>query len=153
MVVKNKLKELIVKAVTDQLGQKIHALKSAIDASRESRDNETKSSVGDKYETARTMMQHEMEKNQVQLKRILDQKAEIEKIDLQQKFEKAEFGSCVKTNSGNYFLSIGYGKVELEGDSWYCISIASPIGKQLFQKTIGDSFEFQNNKSLIVDLF
>ena len=150
---KGNLKQQIIDVIIDQLNQKIQSIKEAIDTAKESRDNETKSSVGDKYETGRTMMQHEIEKNQLQLKNILAQKNEVEKIDSLKKADLAEFGSCIKTTSGNYFLSIGFGKVDVEDESWVCISVSSPIGRELFQKLIGDFFKFQSNSGTILEIF
>jgi hypothetical protein len=45
------------------LTKKSAIVKTEIQLAIESRDNETKSNVGDKYETTREMMQLEIEKN------------------------------------------------------------------------------------------
>ena len=44
------------------LNQKIEELSNALNTATESANNETKSSAGDKHETARAMMQIEQEK-------------------------------------------------------------------------------------------
>ena len=48
------------------LNQKIEELNSALATATESANNETKSSAGDKHETARAMMQLEQEKLSLQ---------------------------------------------------------------------------------------
>ncbi len=139
-------KELILNQLIEQLDNKIESIKKYIDSAKESRDNETKSSVGDKYETGRAMAQMEMEKNQVQLNNILNQKNELLKIDSSKEFNQADFGAIIITDRGNYFLSIGIGKVDIKNESWFCISISSPIGKFLHNKKKGDSFQFQGRE-------
>lgn len=49
-----KIKKQLLQEILQQLDTKIEALKVAIKLTNESRDNESKSSVGDKYETGRT---------------------------------------------------------------------------------------------------
>lgn len=84
------------------IGEKILICRKAIDLAIEARDNDSKSSVGDKYETNRAMMQIELEKNNRQLAQYLKQKKELSDIDINKTFDKVEFGSLVLTNQGNY---------------------------------------------------
>ena len=60
----NKLKEQILNQLLTQLDQKTETAKTAIESAKESRDNDTKSSAGDKFETGREMMQMEIDKNE-----------------------------------------------------------------------------------------
>ena len=145
-------KELLLAQIQKLLDNKADAIRQAIQSATESRDNETKSSVGDKYETGRAMMQNEIDKNKAQLATLLKQKAELSKIDLQKEHGHAGFGSLIKTNRGNYFISIGIGKINLDKLDWYCISLSSPIGKQLHNKTTGDSFDFQGRTIELVQV-
>ena len=124
----------------------------AIASAKESRDNETKSSVGDKYETGRTLMQMEVEKNRALLNKTEILKAELLKIDPTKKCSKVEFGSLIITSENNFFICSAIGKIELDSSDYFCISLASPIGKQLRNKEIGDSFIFQAKKASILDI-
>ena len=56
------------------IDQRIESTKQAIEYARESRDNETKCSSGDKYETGRTMMNFELEKSRMLLNKTLNTK-------------------------------------------------------------------------------
>ncbi len=132
------------------IDEKIIICNKAIDLAKEARDNDSKSSVGDKYETNRAMMQIELEKNNQQLAQYLKQKKELSNIDINKTFDKVEFGSLVLTNQGNYFISIGLGKVEIEDEIFYSISMASPIGQILRNRIIGDIIQFQA-KSFIIE--
>lgn len=146
------IKEQIFKEIISLLDQRIELARLAIEAAKESRDNETKSSVGDKYETGRTLMQMEVEKNRVQLNKTELLKKELQKIDLHKTFETVEFGSLVRTSQNNYFISTAIGKIEIETEIFYCISLLSPIGKLLHTKNTGDKFSFQGNEIEITNI-
>lgn len=134
------------------LNQRIEQARQAIISAKESRDNETKSSVGDKFETGRTLMQMEVEKNRVQLNITEKLKAELSKIDIHRSFNKVEFGSLVKTNQNNYFISAALGKIELADEVYFCISLASPIGKLLQNKRVGNTVVFNGKADTIVEI-
>jgi len=143
------IKEQLLRKIISLLDQRIELVRVAIDSAKESRDNETKSSVGDKYETGRTLMQMEVEKNRIQLTKTESLKNELLKINLHKKFDQVEFGSLVKTSQNNYFISSALGKIEVNNEIFYCISLASPIGKLLHTKKEGDQFSFQGKEILI----
>lgn len=134
------------------INERINLALIAIETAKDSRDNETKSSVGDKYETGRTLMQQEVEKNRIQLQKYQNIKSELEKINLLKKYDRAEFGSLVWDEQNIYFISIALGKVEVENESCFCISLASPIGKALHNKRIGDIVSFRGNTIKILSI-
>ena len=119
---------------------------------KESRDSETKSTVGDKYETGRAMAQIEIQKLEGQVAKIQQMQRELTMVDLSMEYKTASFGAWVETSQGNYFLSIGIGKVVLEGETAFVISMASPIGKLLQGKQVGDVVVFQGNEIRIVSI-
>ena len=146
------IKENLLQHIFSILDERIRMANKSIESAKESRDSETKSSVGDKYETGRTLMQMEVEKNRSLLSKTLLLKAELQKIDPNKKYDKVEFGSLVLTTQNNYFISTALGKIELDGESFFCISLASPIGKLLFNKKEGETFSFQNKTIEITEI-
>lgn len=142
-------KFLILNGLIKAIDEKAAIVKNEIQLAIESRDNETKSNVGDKYETTREMMQLEIEKNMVQLNKYELQKNELLKINPLRKNSKVEFGSLVFTSGGNYFISIGLGKIEIEQEAVYCISLISPIGKALQNKKAVEKISFQGKEIFI----
>ena len=146
------IKEQILEKILVILNQRIDTARLAIESAKESRDNETKSSVGDKYETGRTLMQMEVEKNRVLLNKTERLKTELLKIDPKSNNDKVEFGSLILTGATNFFMSSAIGKIEVHGIEYICISLASPIGRQLQNKAIGDTIKFQANETTIVDI-
>lgn len=106
---------------------------------RESLDSETKNSSGDKHETGRAMIQLEQER----LARAL-----MEARRLEQDAERLPKpgpasgplapGSLVRCGGQWYYIGIGAGSVEVDGTRYFCISPASPAGKQFLGKLPGD---------------
>lgn len=143
------IKQQILQHLFVLTDKRIESIKQSIQLAKESRDNETKSSVGDKYETGRAMVQFEIEKYQVQAVKAENQKNDLAKIDCQKNFNKVEFGSLVYTTQGNYFISIAFGKIVVNEIEFFCLSLASPIGKLLHTKTTGDKINFQQKEVIL----
>ena len=146
------LKQLIYSAFNEQLSSKISIAELALVSAKLARNNETKSSAGDKYETGRELMQFEIDKQNIQLNQLKLLHAEFSKINLEKKNTQATFGSLVLTNQGNYFLSVSLGKVVLNSKSYYAISLVSPLGKSLLAKSVGDSFFFQEKEFRLLSI-
>lgn len=152
MINNEETKLLILNKLQEIINEKLEVANSAIKLAKEARNNDTKSSAGDKFETGRAMMQIEIENSTVQLSKALFNKTELSKINIKQTYDKAEFGSLVITNQGSYFISIGIGKLEIANKPYFCISLASPIGKLLHNKKIGDKSNFLNKDFIIEDI-
>lgn len=142
----------IIKRLKDIIDIRIDKAKASLIAARESRDSETKSSMGDKYETGREMIQMEMDKLQDQLDKANKLTNAISKIDPSKTSSSAEFGSLVITNHGKYMISIGLGEVEVDKEKYFAISLASPIGQELEGKRIGDKVVFQGREIVISEI-
>ena len=131
------------------LASKIDDARQTIASAKESRNNDTKSSAGDKYETGRAMIQMEIDNNEIQLDKALQQQEELSKIDLKRLNEKVGPGSLVITNHETYFIAIAMGKIIVDGNPFYAISLASPIGMLLKNKAAGEHVEFMGRKLVI----
>ncbi len=145
-------KEKLYRQIQETVEQKIAVAERSIASAKESRDNDTKSSAGDKYETGREMMQAEINKSEAQLNVALQLKEDLQRINLDRTYSFVEQGSLVVTNLGKYFISIGIGRVLLDEEEFYCISLASPIGKLLFKKSVGDKVKFNEREFLIKEI-
>lgn len=127
----------------------LNALLADIGASME---NETKSSVGDKHETARARMQFEQGKLEHQLKEVKEQVTELTRIDLSNRHHIAGFGSLLQTNKALFFISISLGKITVEGKDVYVISPLSPIAAKMKGMKTGQSFGFNGVEYSIQDI-
>lgn len=147
-----RIKKLIISRLHEIIDNKIKVSKSAVESAKKSRNSDTKSSAGDKHETGRAMMQIELEKYETQLSKALLLKQELNKINIQKEYKKVEYGSLVITNQGHYFISIGIGKLEIDKETFYAVSLASPIGKLLQNRTIGNKIQFQEREFIITEI-
>ncbi len=118
----------------------------------ESRNNETKSTAGDKYETGRAMMQIEIDNCAAQLLKAEAAQNKLNYIGLKTAATQVQEGSLVETNRGIYFVAIGLGKVKIQGQTHFCISKNAPIAKALLAKKIGESTTFNGNEILIQNI-
>ena len=122
---------------------RLRSIQNTIAEIQESLLSETKSSAGDKHETGRAMLQLEREKAGQQLAEAQKVKEILAKIDVTNSSKKVCLGSVVYTSQANYFISIGAGKITVDGIDFFAISPNTPIGKLLFSKEIGDEVFFR----------
>lgn len=152
MIKLKELKQLAYNQLHNLLDEKIETLLFEIKSAKESRNSDTKSSAGDKYETGREMINIELQKNEVQLSKTNLLKKNLSQININNNYNKVEFGSFVKTNNGIYFISIGLGKMKVKDIEYYVISAVSPIGKLLLEKKVNDKVQFQDREFIIEEI-
>jgi hypothetical protein len=140
-----KVKVKLIELIKEDLEKKIQEMERDFQLARESRNSDTKSSAGDKFETGREMMQKEIDKCSMMIDLYKIQLSTMNQIKEEKTAQLAEQGSLIVTNKGNYFLSIGLGKIELERQFYFVISTDSPIGALLKGKKIGDKVIFRDN--------
>jgi transcription elongation GreA/GreB family factor len=112
----------------------------AINAAQQAANEETKSSAGDKYETGRAMAQQETDRNKAQLNEANKLMVALNYINAGIISETALPGSLVITNNGKFYIAISAGTLILNGDAYFAISPASPIGLILSGKKACDEF-------------
>lgn len=135
------LKQKIYAHYTQVLNDKIAMLQQILADLKESGANETKSTAGDKHETALAMLQIEQANKREQLKELVAQKTALEKIDPTIIAPIIVNGSLIKTNKGYLFMSIALGKATIEGHTIIALSPQSPLGSKLMGKIKGDEVE------------
>ena len=118
-------------------------------SAQESAANDTKSSMGDKHETSREILQQEREMNGRRMAESIRQKEEIERILPNHEFTQIQSGTLTETSLGWFFFSTALGFVQVENVKVAVISMASPIGQSLKGMTAGDSILFQGKPILI----
>ncbi len=123
-----------------------------IDSIRLSRDSDTKSSAGDKYETSREMAQIELEKSNTQLKVLQTQKQDLSRIKFDNKYQQVAHGAFIQSKDAYYFIAIGLGKLIIENKTVYAISALSPLGKAMMGKKINDEIVFNNSSIKLLDI-
>jgi transcription elongation GreA/GreB family factor len=134
------------------LQKRIDSAQAEIGAIQQSANEESKSSVGDKYETGRAMMQLEIEKLSAQLAESLKLKKILDSIKPDEVYSRAVQGSLIITNNGNFYLTISAGQFTIDGATYIALSPASPLGQKLLGCKANDTFLFHNKKFHIIDL-
>lgn len=135
----------IISHLLQVLDSRIAEIGAAMASAKEARDNESKSSAGDKYETGRAMAQIELDNLEQQLKNQLELKTEVLRVNPELTTEKIGFGSLINCTTGNYFIAIGLGKIIVDNETVYAISLASPLGQALKGAQKGKTISFNAN--------
>ena len=138
------IKNSIRSELLNLLELKIQEISNAIISLAESRDSDMKSSAGDKHNTSRAKIQTEIDQLSKQLDQVQRQKNKLTTIDIHHIHNLVDIGSLVKTDKCYFFISIGWGRIQIQDGIYFVISIASPIGRLLKDKKKGDSIQFRN---------
>lgn len=147
------LKEKIIEEISKLLEYKISEVEEELNLLTKDKNQITKSSAGDKFETSRATIQSEFDKVSINLIKLKDQLRKIKLISITSKPQKIEYGTLVKTSNSIYMVSIGYGKLRLDSKDIYVISPLSPIGKKLINKQEGESISFNSKNEEILEIF
>lgn len=135
------IKEQLIEAVKTELTRKHQQALILVQQLQESLFSESKSSAGDKHETARAMVQIELEQASKQLKEVEQLIHNFEKIKT---ISRSTIGlsSLIETNLGWFYLSIPLGKVQVDQQEIFCLGQSAPISNLLLQQKVGDVFSF-----------
>ncbi len=142
-------KQLIHVQYLNAINNKILMLQQILIDLKESGTNETKSTAGDKHETALAMLQIEQANTRAQLHNALEQQTSLLNIDPTIITVKIGPGSFVKTDKGNFYLSVALGKLIINGETVMAISTQSPLGGKLLGRCINESIPINGNSYLI----
>lgn len=144
-----KLKQKIYGHYLEMVQRKVAMLQKVIDDLKESGANETKSTAGDKHETALAMLQIEQANTRAQLQEVLNQQAALEKINPHIHADTILNGSLIKTNRGYLFMSAALGRAVVDDVAVIALSPQSPLGQKLMGLKVGQTAEINNTGYLI----
>ena len=144
-------KEEILNILKNKISEKILTFENLIAETRAS-SNDTKSSMGDKYETGREMLQQEINNLQVQLNEVLKQRDFLKSLSAKPSV-KAEKGALVKTDKGFFYISVSLSNIDFDGNKIFCISPDSPLAKVLEGKSESQSISLNNVNHKILNIF
>lgn len=144
---KNKILDL----VQSKISEKVRNLEQLIFDKRAS-NNDTKSSMGDKYETGREMLQQEINNLQVQLNEFLKQQQSLKNIKTED-VNKVEKGAVVETDKGLFYISASVGELSFKGKKIIAISEESPLAQAMKGKLKDDNFSINNVAQTIKNIW
>ncbi|MEM9859039.1 MAG: 3-oxoacyl-ACP synthase [Bacteroidota bacterium] len=147
------LKKALYQKCMDFVTEKIHTIQSAIKSAQDSSSTDKKSSMGDKYETTQAMMHLEIENQSFQLVEANKLLKTLQLIQPEEQRDRVELGALVTTKTAKYYISVSAGKLVVNNDTFFAVSLSSPIGKALISKKEGDVIDFNSQKIKIEKIF
>jgi transcription elongation GreA/GreB family factor len=144
------MKDKLLEKVKELIENRMQTSYDAMEAAKNSANEEGKSSAGDKYETARAMGQLDREMNGRMYEQARQERLSLDKIDTESLFTKVAFGALVETTMGYFFVSIGAGVIDLDTIKFMTISPQAPIGQLIMGKTTTETFDFRGKIHKII---
>ena len=143
-------KSEILQLVRKRIAAKVQMLENLIAETRAS-NNDTKSSMGDKYETGREMLQQQINNLQLQLNDVRKQQQFLKILSVRAAVT-AETGALVRTDRGWFYIAVPLGEMHLEGTTMMCISPQAPLAQAMRGKIVGERFTVNGNIFRILDI-
>ena len=126
-------KSEVIAELDKQLLTKLSFLTTNLQHAIVSRNSDTKSSAGDKFETSREMAQIEIHKIENEILKTQQFITDLASKAIQ----------FIITNKGAFLISIPFGKLMVRSTEVFCISNSAPITKQLVNTEISANFEYR----------
>ena len=145
------MKSELLEIIHQKISEKIQKLEQLIAETRAS-NNDTKSSMGDKYETSREMLQQEINNLQIQLNEHLKSQKILKNIN-PNPHKIVTLGSLVETEKGMFFIAISLGEITFSQEKIFVISAESPLAKAMNGKKTGESFVVNNLSQIIKNIW
>lgn len=145
------MKSELLEIIHQKISEKIQKLEQLIAETRAS-NNDTKSSMGDKYETSREMLQQEINHLQIQLNEHLKSQKILKNIN-PNPHKIVTLGSLVETEKGMFFIAISLGEILFNQEKVFVISAESPLAKAMNGKKTGESFVVNNLQQTIKNIW
>ena len=135
-------KSVVIAELNKQLSVKLTYLNTTLQQAIDSRNSDTKSSAGDKFETSREMAQIEIHK------------IETEILKTQQFINDllSKSSQFITTDKGNFLIAIPFGKLMLNETEIFCISNSAPIAKDLINTEISAQFNYGGVKYKVISI-
>lgn len=146
------IKQQLIDACTAYVNEKLKTSQDVISDVEAALKQDTKCSMGDKYETERAMLHLEFEKVAGQHTAFQKLRQTLRMLPATKTTGSIAFGAVVKTSAANYFISIPAGKLMVNGEEFYAIGVGAPIAQALLGKKAGESALFGGKEIYIQEI-
>ena len=136
------MKTKIIASLKGHLESRLDEFNIELRSLQESLAEYTKSSAGDKFETSREMTQQEINKIEAQTELCLKNLSDLAKLKNTETDVVIRQGSLVQTNMGFYYLAFAHGKLMIDDQAVFVLSLESPVGALMNGLSAGDKFAF-----------
>ncbi len=114
--------------------EKMNRIDTLLKSNKKALDTATKSSAGDKHETARAMIHLDQENNSMQMLEAQKTFRILSQITIE-KHSSIKMGSLVKTDKALFYISVGLGKQKINDTEFFAVSPISPLAQKLMGLT------------------
>ncbi|MCF0070492.1 transcription elongation factor [Dyadobacter sp. CY261] len=143
---------VVVAHLKSLLDERMQVAWNAMEAAQESANDQGKSSMGDKYETSRSMGQLDRNMHARQYELARQERLILEKVSESDVSVRSAVGTLLETTAGWFFIAVSLGAVKIENETVLAVSSSSPVGASLLGKETGAYFEFMKKQHRIVAL-
>lgn len=142
-------KPALLAHIKSLLDERMMTAWNAMEAAQDSANDQGKSTVGDKYETSRSMGQLDRNMHARQYEQARQERLILEKINEAENPARSAVGTLLETSAGLFLIAVSLGPVVWEEEKIMVVSSSSPVGASLLGKKAGDSFLFMQKQHKI----
>ena len=146
------LKTAVILQVENVLNKRLATLTSQVQELQDALQSDTKSSAGDKHETAMAMAQLEQEQNQHLQDQVLKQLSIMQQPRWLEPAQHGGPGALITTDHGFFFIAIALGKIQVHDQTVTTLSMASPLGRQFEHCMVGQRVTMGNITLQILEI-
>lgn len=143
----------VIACLKSMLEEKMMVAWNAMQAAQDSANDQGKSSMGDKYETSRSMGQLDRNMHARQYEQVRQERLLLEKIGESETAKRSAVGSLLHTSAGWFFIAVSLGAVKIEDETVIAVSSSSPVGASLLGKEAGSPFDFMKKQHTILAIY
>ena len=145
------IKQELLQVCMDYVNKRILNYKLEMDIIKDSIENNDKGNSEDD-DSGNGKLLNDLEKNAQHLNDATKMLDTLKQINPKIRNESGVMGSIIYTQTSTFFLSVSVGKIELDNTAYFAISLQSPIGMLLRNKTKGDHINFNGTVYTITNI-
>ena len=131
--------------------KKCDLLEKQITARKQDLETASKSSAGDKHETARAMIHLEQEKLGFQYQQVFKQLKMLSQSDVY-RLSTIQSGSLILTDKALIYISVALGKIHFKKQLVYVISPVSPLAQVFLNANATQTLSFQGISYVVLEI-
>jgi len=148
---KHDIKTKLVEDCFTQINNLVNDLKALMAETQESANEYGQPK--DRYDSYRMQLLRKRDMYGQQLDKAMEEQAVLKRIEIDKLHDVVSFGSVVITDEQKLFISISSGKINIDDDVYYTISLKVPFYQVIKGLKAGDKFTFNNKEHFIKDVF
>ncbi len=146
----SRLKKELLDACLAEIDNRAVSLKKVMEDAQQSANDYGQPK--DRYDSYRTQLLRKHDMFGQQLRKILEQRSMLDRIDPEKICESVGFGALVITNKQKIFISVGLGKFIFRDEDYFVISPAVPFYRAMEAMKAGDGFDFRGQQFKILEI-